>query len=281
MMSAYFKRCVLLSWVILTGCAISPDSQEGQALQETLWAAQQNNRSHIVQTMQASTGRLLVLAAGLSDQSKAFSGDVQGMIESIQSKQQDVLVWRMWNPPFGAKPQVPFATRETLRRAIGEMRDVARPGDRILVMLTSHGNQDVLANGAANKHYRPIRGAELREMLMPLTEWETGVVISACYSGSLIPALQHPKRWIMTAAAADRNSFGCAFHEKQTYFIQGLLSTFAGPAQGLDAWHSAISQQIRAKEDAARLTPSSPQLWVGPMVQRHRQSLATFWHFQP
>lgn len=281
MMSLYLKRFCLLAWFVLTGCAISPDSNEGKTIQENFWMQQKNSNAEAVQATPTSSRRLLVLAAGLSDQSKAFSGDVQGMVDRLQSKRQNVLIWRMWNPPFGEKPQVPFANRETLRRAIGEMREAARPGDRILVMLTSHGNHDLLANSAANKHYQPIRGAELREMLMPLTEWETGVLISACYSGSLIPALRHPKRWIMTAAAADRHSFGCAFHEKQTYFIQGVLNSVADPDQGLDAWHGAISQQIRLKEEAAHLIPSSPQLWVGPSVQRYRQSLAPFWNSQP
>lgn len=274
------RRWCLLVLVALAGCAVSPDSPEGKALQETLWQAQRERNAKTVQLAPPS-GRLLVLAAGLSDETKAFPGDVLGTVEGVKSLRPDALVWSMWNAPFGEKPAAPFATRESLRRAVAEMREAARPGDRILVMLTSHGHLDVLANVAANRHYPPIRGAELRELLMPLSDWETGVVLSACHSGSLIPALRHPKRWIMTAAAADRSSYGCQFHGKQTYFIQGLLNTFAGPDMGLDVWHAATSQRIRAGENAAKLTPSLPQLWVGPAVQHYRQSLATFWRPRP
>lgn len=274
------QRWCVWGVLLLTGCALSPESTDGKALHEALWQRQQQNIAQTQQTAPA-TGRLLVLAAGLSDETKAFPGDVLGTVEGFKSLRPDALVWSLWNAPFGEQPAAPFATRESLRRAVAEMRDVARPGDRMLVMLTSHGYHDVLASVAANRRYPPIRGAELSDLLSPLADWETGVVISACYSGSLIPALRHPKRWIMTAAAADRNSYGCQFHGKQTYFIQGLLSAFAGPSMGLDAWHSAASRRIRAGEDAAKVTPSLPQLWVGPEVQHYRQSLASFWRPQP
>lgn len=274
------QRYVLVALLMLGGCAVSPDSQEGKALQETLWQTLQERNT---KAMQAATpsGRLLVLAAGLSDETKAFPGDVLGTVDRATALRSDALVWRIWNPPFGEKPVAPFATRDALRRAVAEMREIARPGDRILVMFTSHGHRDLLANVAANRRYPPIRSAELRELLLPLSDWDTGVVISACYSGSLIPALEHPKRWIMTAAAADRNSFGCQFHSKQTYFIQGLLDTLSGPDMGLDAWHSGASKRIRAAEEAAKFTPSLPQLWVGSAVQPYRQSLVSFWRPQP
>lgn len=270
----------LLLLLTLTGCAISPDSQKGKALHETLWQAQQERNIKALQAAPPS-GRLLVLAAGLSDETKAFPGDVLGTVDGVKSLRPDALIWTLWNAPFGEKPAAPFATRESLHRAVAEIRELAKPGDRILVMLTSHGHHDLLSNVAANRHFAPIRGAELRELLKPLTEWDTGVVVSACYSGSLIPELRHPKRWIMTAAAADRSSYGCQFHGKQTYFIQGLLGTFAGPAMGLDAWYSATSQRVRAGEDAAKLKPSLPQLWVGSSVEHYRQSLATFWQPRP
>lgn len=271
------KRWLLIGLVALGGCAVSPESQEGKTLHEALWQTQHERNNKAMQTT-APTGRLLVLAAGLSDETKAFPGDVLGAVEGATSLRPDALVWSLWNPPFGEKPSAPFATRESLRRAIAEMREVARPGDRILIMFTSHGHQDLLSNVAANRRYPPIRGAELRDLLMPLSDWDTGIVISACYSGSLIPALRHPKRWIMTAAAADRNSYGCQFHGKQTYFIQSLLSTFVGPKVGLDYWHNATARRVRVGEEAAKLTPSLPQLWVGEAVQHYRHSMASFWH---
>jgi hypothetical protein len=81
----------------------------------------------------------------------------------------------------------------------------------------------------------------------------------------------------MTAAAADRSSYGCQFHGKQTYFIRALLETWAGPEMGLVAWHAAAGQRIQADEEAEKLNLSQPQLWVGAAVEPYRQTLSGFW----
>lgn len=262
---------------VLAGCAVSPDSPEGRSRHDALWQDAQRQRQALVAQQPASRPRLLVLAVGLSDETKAFPGDVNGVVASVRSLRSDALVWQMWNPPFGEAVTAPFATRDALRAAVAEMRAAARPGDRILVMLTSHGHHNLLAHVAANRRLPPLRGQDLHDLLLPLADWETGVIISACHSGSLIPALRHPRRWIMTAAAADRVSYGCQFHGSQTYFIQALLQAQAGPEMGLDAWHAQAAQIVRRGEDLAKFTPSLPQLWVGAAVAPYRQSLRGFW----
>jgi hypothetical protein len=68
----------------------------------------------------------------------------------------------------------------------------------------------------------------------------------------------------MTAAAADRVSYGCQFHGQQTYFIQALLQAQA-------------AQIVLRGEELGRFTPSLPQLWVGASVAPYRQSLRAFW----
>lgn len=262
---------------VLAGCAVSPDSPEGRSRHDALWQDAQRQRQALVAQQPASRPRLLVLAVGLSDETKAFPGDVNGVVAGVRSLRPDALVWQMWNPPFGEAVTAPFATRESLQAAVAEMRAAARPGDRILVMLTSHGYHDLLAHVAANRRLPPLRGQDLHDLLLPLAGWETGVILSACHSGSLIPALRHPRRWIMTAAAADRVSYGCQFHGSQTYFIQALLQAQAGPEMGLDAWHALAAQIVRRGEDLAKFTPSLPQLWVGAAVAPYRQSLRGFW----
>jgi len=269
-----YLLCVCL--LVLSGCAISPQSEEGKQLHESMWQAQRERNAQVLQ-QNPRPSRLLVLAVGLSDETKAFPGDVIGTVQGVRAIRPDALVWQMWNAPAGEKLAAPFATLEALTRAVAEMREAARPGDRMLVMITSHGYKDLLSHVIANRVYPPLRGAQLRELLQPLAEWETGVIVSACFSGSLIPALQQPRRWIMTAAAADRSSYGCQFHGKQTYFIQGLLGALAGPDMGLDAWYKLAAERIRQGEDQAKLTPSLPQMWVGPELQAYRQSLKTFW----
>jgi hypothetical protein len=277
-MHTFLARCLaMLLLAVLAGCAISPESQEGRNLHDALWQQAQRQRQEQVLRQPADRPRLLVLAVGLSDETKAFPGDVNGVVASVRSLRSDALVWQMWNSPFGETISAPFATRESLQLAVAEMRAAARPGDRILVMFSSHGHHNLLAHVAANRRLPPLQGQELRDLLQPLSAWDTGVIISACHSGSLIPALRHPRRWIMTAAAADRVSYGCQFHGQQTYFIQALLQAQAGPEMGLDTWHAQAAQIVRRGEDLAKFTPSLPQLWVGSEVAPYRQSLSAFW----
>jgi Peptidase C13 family len=44
------------------------------------------------------------------------------------------------------------------------------------------------------------------------------VIISACYSGVFVPVLANPRTLVITAAAADRSSFGCEDRATWTYF---------------------------------------------------------------
>lgn len=277
MRSFLARSLAALLLAVLAGCAVSPDSPQGRSQHDALWQEAQRQRQEQVARQPADRPRLLVLAVGLSDETKAFPGDVNGIVASVRSLRPDALVWQMWNPPFGEAVSAPFATRESLQAAVAEMRAAARPGDRILVMLTSHGHHNLLAHVAANRRLPPLRGQELHDLLLPLSGFDTGVIISACHSGSLIPALRHPRRWIMTAAAADRVSYGCQFHDKQTYFVQALLQAQAGPDTGLDAWHAQAAQIVRRGEELGRFTPSLPQLWVGASVAPYRQSLRAFW----
>lgn len=260
----------------LSACAVTPDSPQGRDLHESLWQAQRLQNAQAQQTA-SRRPRLLVLAVGLSDETKAFPGDVTGVVSRVRALRPDALVWQMWNAPFGESVTAPFATRESLQRAVAEMRAAAEPGDRMLVLITSHGHRDLLSHVVANRRFPPLRGQDLKVLLQPLADWDTGVVISACYSGSLIPALKHPRRWIMTAAAADRSSYGCQFHGRQTYFVAALLQGLQGPEIGLDAWHASATLAVSRSEEADKLTPSLPQMWVGSEVSPYRQSLSRFW----
>ncbi len=73
----------------------------------------------------------------------------------------------------------------------------------------------------------------------------------------------------MTAAAADKNSFGCNFHGKQTFFVQALLKNVGDVATDVSSWSANTNKTVLAMEQAWRLAPhSNPQLWVGPGMQR-------------
>lgn len=265
-------------WVLLsTGCAISPDMASHRERSEALWVEQTAGLP--TPGSLSRKPRLWVLAAGLNDQSKAFEGDVEGFTSAIKRINPNAVVLAMNNPHAGGELKRPFGTRENLQRALQTMGTHMAPGDTALVMLSTHGYINILANTAGQRDYPRITGEELNAMLAPLQAYPTGVIVSACYSGSLIPALKSPQRWIMTAAAADRNSFGCNFSSTRTFFVDALLQSLEKQPASVSAWHQMTEKTVRRMETAAGLTrPSNPPLWVGPQAQERfaKQNLRAF-----
>jgi len=92
----------------------------------------------------------------------------------------------------------------------------------------------------------------------------TVVVMSACYSGVFVAALQGPNRIIMTAARPDRTSFGCGEMDHYTFFDDCFLRAMpmAGDFPGLG---SLVQQCVAEREAQTKATPpSEPQVSVGP-----------------
>src|SRR5262245_14964763 len=119
----------------------------------------------------------------------------------------------------------PLATVSGLRRAlkgVATRMNVAR--DALLLFLTSHGS-DVPELVVENRDL-PLQQLSAADLAAALDEsgiqWRV-VVISACYSGAFIDALRNDRTIVLTAAAANRTSFGCADDRELTYFGEALF----------------------------------------------------------
>ena len=93
------------------------------------------------------------------------------------------------------------------------------------------------------------------------------VVISACFSGVFVPPLQKDDRMVLTAARADRTSFGCSESDKYPYFDDCFLSS-APTAHDFAALGQAVQACVARKErQTGAEPPSEPQLWIGPTLR--------------
>lgn len=136
-----------------------------------------------------------------------------------------------------------------------------------LVYYTSHGGPPgvVLDREGEQLLVPPDVMADLVNQACP--NRPTVVVISACFSGVFIPALEKSDRMIMTAARKDRSSFGCSEDDKYPYFddcflrSSGAVGDFAALGQAVQA---CVAQ--RERETGAR-PPSEPQVWIGPALR--------------
>jgi hypothetical protein len=91
-------------------------------------------------------------------------------------------------------------------------------------------------------------------------------IVSGCYSGSFAqPPMTRANRIVLTAARADRTSFGCGASETYTFFDQCLLTSLdreLGWRAVFDATRSCVAQ----RERSGGFVPSDPQGWFGPAV---------------
>lgn len=91
----------------------------------------------------------------------------------------------------------------------------------------------------------------------------TVVVVSACYSGIFVPALQTENRMILTAARPDRTSFGCGEANVYTFFDQCFLESIP-QSRDFPALAGKVQDCVAQREIAEMATPpSEPQVSIG------------------
>ena len=161
-----------------------------------------------------------------------------------------------------ADPDIDLLTGQRLD-TLGE-RPIAAAGQGCLVHLTSHG-----AEGEG--FYLALDGdtylasddlAQLLDDVCGASD-RTVVLISACFSGQFITdAIKRPNRIIMTAARADRPSFGCSADDTYTYW-DGCLIEHLPRAKTWARLYDDVSACIDEKEAAIGALPSEPQAWFG------------------
>jgi hypothetical protein len=171
--------------------------------------------------------------------------------------------------------RVPMATLTNLRAALSGVAARMDTSEDVLVLfLTSHGGEDHhLYVGMDPLPLRQIHPVELRAALDDAgIEWRV-IVVSACYSGGFVDALRDEHTLVITAARADRTSFGCGSDSKITWFGKAFLTEALNQTTDFERGFDLASRQIREWELAQGETPSVPQMAGGWAI---RQRLAAW-----
>lgn len=142
-----------------------------------------------------------------------------------------------------------------------------------MVYLTSHGGEDhSLLVDLEPLPLDPIYANDLADILRENHfRWKV-VVVNACYSGSFIPPLQGRGTLIMTAASADRSSFGCGSESTITYFGDAWLARALNHDSNLVRAFAHAQSTIASWEKADDLTPSHPQISIGAGIAKQLQA---------
>ena len=165
----------------------------------------------------------------------------------------------------------PLATATNLERALqglGERMDVEQ--DILLLYLTSHGSDEhELYVNQPPLPLDQVTPERLRDALDASgIRWRV-VVVSACYSGGYIEALRDPQTLVITAASANRTSFGCGSASKITWFGKAFLAESLNQSDDFVAAFERAKKSIEAWEAKDDIRASKPQIERGEQVEAH------------
>jgi len=165
--------------------------------------------------------------------------------------------------------ETPVATVTNLRETLNEIGATIDVGqDVVMVYLASHGSrQHVLEVSLPPLELAPLTAPALRGLLDASgIKWRI-VVVSACYSGGFIEALEDDYTLVLTASETDRASFGCGHRSDATFFGEALFQHGLQQSESLLAGFAAARARVAEREKAGgHAPPSNPQIFVGPAM---------------
>ncbi len=211
--------------------------------------------------MVPASGWRAVLIAG-DNNSPAFDNGVEAMREKLV--QRGVRNIRVLTSDPGANPSLPVATTANVSSALR-----SPGGEACLAFITSHGDESGFVLRSARGTVSPTSLDNALDA--GCGNRPTVVVVSACHSGVFLTSgMRQPNRIVLTAAAADRVSFGCGAGDQYTYYDQCLLQQF----DGATTWQQ-LAQATRACVDGLERSMgirrgSQPQMFFGSAVAELR-----------
>jgi len=140
------------------------------------------------------------------------------------------------------------------------------PGQACFVFATSHGAYDAGLVLAPSRNF--LTPDALDEALVQgCGDAPTIAIVSGCFTGGFTrPPMARANRIILTAARADRPSFGCGAGFAYTVYDRCLLSAIDRAADWRAAY-ATIQACVSAREAEMHARPSEPQAWFGLAVR--------------
>lgn len=169
--------------------------------------------------------------------------------------------------------ELPLATSVNLERALDAIGRRMNPQQDILFLyLTSHGSRGAeLAVQLDDFSFSAFTAPRLAQILKDSgIRWKV-IVVSACYSGSFLNSLKDDHTLVLTAARADRTSFGCSDDADFTYFGRAYLEQALNHTTSFTAAFAEARDLVRTWEDRDKEAHSEPQMAKGALIEAHLQ----------
>jgi len=185
--------------------------------------------------------------------------DVTTGLEQIGFAQDNIFQFSV--RPANYPSQAPrMSDAQTIATSLWDLSN--RTSGGCLAYFTSHGSPDGFVLNETI-----LSPAKMDRMITNACgERPTVVIVSACYSGVFVPAMAAPNRMILSAARADRTSFGCGESDRYTFFDTCVLQ-YLNNAGGFPDLAKDVIACVSAHEKKEKVAyPSEPQLSIGADV---------------
>ena len=158
--------------------------------------------------------------------------------------------------------QRPLASLSNLETAIDAVAAKMKVDEDVLLLfITSHGSAEhELAVDLDPLPLDRIAPEDLADLLAGSNIRNKVIVLSACYSGGFIDALKGPSTMIITAARADRPSFGCGTKSDITDFGRAFFVNGLNHSDTFDGAFNEARQLVNDWETKAGDEHSDPQI---------------------
>jgi hypothetical protein len=162
----------------------------------------------------------------------------------------------------------PLASRPNLARSLqGVAQKMDTDEDVLFLFMTSHGSPD----HRFSLEFGPVQLNDLTPQQVRQALDDAGIrwrviLVSSCFSGGFIDALQSPETLVITAAAADRTSFGCGVDSDFTYFGTAYFKQALQQQPRFIQAFELANQWVSEREAREQIGASQPQLSVGDAI---------------
>jgi hypothetical protein len=159
---------------------------------------------------------------------------------------------------------LPMGSLHALTLALARVAEVMDRNEDVLVLyVTSHGAPLGITYHDGDEGFGVLSPKRLAALLAELGIGNRVLILSACYSGVFVPPLASERSVILTAAAPDRTSFGCAADNDWTFFGDAMVNRALRKPQSLLDASLEATRLVSQWEAARHYDPSFPQMSIG------------------
>jgi len=164
-----------------------------------------------------------------------------------------------------ADSNLPMGSPANIAAALARVAELMDRNEDVLVLYTtSHGAPWGIVYNDGDQGFGAISPTRLWTELSQLGITNRLLLISACFSGVFVPLLATDTTAMVTAASADRTSFGCQADMDWTFFGDAMINHALRKPEPFAQAATEAQALIGGWEGQGKLTPSQPQVWVGP-----------------